>query len=181
MDQVIHARIPIRIKNVQNPGGNGTIILPEVHQKGSTSPHSPEVLLENGYLPDLSRRHPTAITIKEDIFVLNIRSNRKSVSHGFFARIFATLDRYGIAVDVIATSEVHVSMALGTNTCELHLAGAVKELTQIGSVDIMKNMAILSLVGKQMRNMVGIAGAMFTSLAKSNILFYNSLNLFKMM
>ena len=30
-------------------------------------------------------------------------------------------------------------------------------------------MAILSLVGKQMRNMVGIAGLMFTTLAQGNV------------
>ncbi|ORX96143.1 aspartate kinase [Basidiobolus meristosporus CBS 931.73] len=169
MDQVIHAKIPIRIKNVQSPDGLGTMIFPDSNQKGDYSPHSPQVLLANGYLPDLSRRHPTAVTIKEDIFVLNVHSNRKSVSHGFFAKIFSILDSYGIPVDVIATSEVHVSMALGTSTCELHLNSAVKELSQFGTVDILRNMAILSLVGKQMRNMVGIAGAMFTSLAKANI------------
>lgn len=32
-----------------------------------------------------------------------------------------------------------------------------------------RDMAILSLVGKQMRNMVGIAGLMFTTLAQGNV------------
>ena len=32
-----------------------------------------------------------------------------------------------------------------------------------------KDMAILSLVGKHMRNMVGIAGRMFTTLAQGNV------------
>lgn len=32
-----------------------------------------------------------------------------------------------------------------------------------------RDMAILSLVGKEMRNMVGIAGKMFTTLAQGNV------------
>jgi len=33
--------------------------------------------------------------------VLNVQSNRKSVSHGFLAGIFGTLDRFGVVVDLI--------------------------------------------------------------------------------
>jgi aspartate kinase len=36
-------------------------------------------------------------------------------------------------------------------------------------VDIIYNMAILSLVGKQMKNMVGISGKMFSTLAEANV------------
>ncbi|KAI8325346.1 aspartate kinase [Martensiomyces pterosporus] len=178
MEQVIRASIPIRIKNVQCPEGAGTVIFPDLLSRpasainsGEPSPtmHTPEMLLENGYMLDLSRRHPTAVTIKDDIIVLNIHSNRKSVSHGFFARIFSILDKYGVSVDLISTSEVHVSMALSASVIERNLQPAIQELSSLGTVDILRNMAILSLVGKQMRNMVGIAGSMFQTLAKSGV------------
>ncbi|KAJ2416786.1 Aspartokinase [Coemansia sp. IMI 209128] len=178
MEQVIRAAIPIRIKNVQNPDGAGTVIFPDLLSRpassmgsGEPSPSmsTPEMLLENGYMLDLSRRHPTAVTIKDEITVLNIHSNRKSVSHGFFARIFSILDKYGITVDLISTSEVHVSMALSNLVIERNLQPAIEELSSLGAVDIMRNMAILSLVGKQMRNMVGIAGSMFQTLAQSGV------------
>ncbi|KAJ2352392.1 Aspartokinase, partial [Coemansia sp. RSA 2618] len=178
MEQVIRASIPIRIKNVQNPDGAGTVIFPDLLSRpasavgsGEPSPAmgTPEMLLENGYMLDLSRRHPTAVTIKDDITVINIHSNRKSVSHGFFARIFSILDKYGITVDLISTSEVHVSMALSDSVIERNLQPAIQELSMLGAVDILRNMAILSLVGKQMRNMVGIAGTMFQTLAKSGV------------
>ncbi|KAG0324868.1 Aspartokinase, partial [Podila horticola] len=163
MEQVIRAQIPIRIKNVMNPSGSGTIIFPDqpsgvcTPNGRNTPPPSSKVLLENGYQLDLSRRHPTAVTIKDNVWVLNIHSNRKSVSHGFFAQIFSTLDRYGIAVDLISTSEVHISMALGGNVNEAEMEKAMESLRSIGTVDVMKEMAILSLVGKQMKNMVGIS------------------------
>ena len=63
-------------------------------------------------VPRQRQRLPTAVTIKERIVVLNVQSNRKSVSHGFLAGIFGTLDRFGIVVDLISTSEVFVSMAI---------------------------------------------------------------------
>jgi aspartokinase len=50
--------------------------------------------------------------MKERIVVLNLNSNRKSVSHGFLAGIFGTLERFGVVVDLNNTSEVHVSMAI---------------------------------------------------------------------
>ncbi|TPX52545.1 hypothetical protein CcCBS67573_g09849 [Chytriomyces confervae] len=111
----------------------------------------------------------TAITIKENITVLNIHSNRKSVSHGMFAKIFSTLDRFGIVVDLISTSEVHVSMALGPHISGDKIKLAVSELQKYAVVDTIGDMTILSLVGREMRHMVGIASLMFSTLAKNHI------------
>ncbi|CAO3642038.1 unnamed protein product [Cunninghamella echinulata] len=172
MEQVIRSHIPIRIKNVENPRGQGTVVFPTdiVNKDGTaTPPHSPKVLAENGYSLDLTRKYPTAVTIKDGVIVLNVHSNRKSVSHGFFAKIFSTLDRYGVVVDLISTSEVHVSMALGVDSSDKDLERVIEGLRTVGVVDVLKNMAILSLVGKQMKNMVGIAGMMFTTLASAGV------------
>lgn len=170
MEQVIRAHIPIRIKNVENPRGAGTVVFPAPEsgkRDGTSTP--PQVLADNGYHLDLSRKYPTAVTIKDGVIVLNVHSNRKSVSHGFFATIFSTLDRYGIVVDLISTSEVHVSMALGADSGEKDLMRVIDDLKSVGRVDVLQNMAILSLVGKQMKNMVGIAGMMFTTLASAGV------------
>ncbi|KAF9057159.1 Aspartate/glutamate/uridylate kinase [Panaeolus papilionaceus] len=147
MEQAIRKKIPIRIKNVENPRGGGTVIAPDHKRK----------------------RLPTAVTIKEHIIILNINSNRKSVSHGFLAGIFSTLDRFGVVVDLISTSEVHVSMAIEDGMGKKVLDRVVKELSKSGTVTVHSDMTILSLVGKQMRNMVGISGRMFTTLAKGNV------------
>ncbi|PVU88660.1 hypothetical protein BB559_004479 [Furculomyces boomerangus] len=183
MEQVISHNIPIRIKNVKNPAGPGTVISPDLMSRPvsrsssfigsrSDSPQTqstPELLLKNGYMLDMSRRHPTAVTIKDDIVILNIHSNRKSVSHGFFEKIFSTLNKYGIIVDLISTSEVHVSMALPSHVIGRFHGDVVRDLSKLGKVDIFKNMAILSLVGKQMRNMVGISSRLFTTLANVGV------------
>lgn len=119
MEQVIRASIPIRMKNTFNPSGEGTVILPEGHPL---------------YSPTGLTRKATAVTIKENVTVLNVSSNRKSVSHGFFAQIFLTLDKYGIVVDLISTSEVHISMALNPNVVTEKLDACVLELRKYGQV-----------------------------------------------
>jgi len=66
--------------------------------------------------------------------VLNVNSNRKSVSHGFLAGIFGTLDRFGVIVDLISTSEVHVSMAIEDTLDKKILCRVLKDLNKSGTV-----------------------------------------------
>lgn len=197
MEQAIKKSIPIRIKNVENPTGCGTVIFPDhaaPHNESDVKhdpfvdghveqPPSPAVRggtpgtvtpSMNGapLMPPLAtnkRRLPTAVTIKDNILVLNVHSNRKTISHGFFARIFGTLDRYGVVVDLISTSEVHVSMAMTAEIKPRTLERLSSELEHVGTVSVLRSMVILSLVGKEMRHMVGVAGRMFSTLAEGNI------------
>lgn len=169
MDQVIraHPPIPIRIKNVKNPRGNGTIVVPDPvlsasHQLSRGSPR-----LQGDHRKP---KRPTAVTIKDHISVINVHSNKRSISHGFFARVFSILDKYSISVDLISTSEVHVSMAIHAGSAQAEAFDlATKELAECGEVSILSNMAILSLVGAEMKNMVGIAGRMFSTLGEHNV------------
>jgi aspartate kinase len=174
MEQVIRARIPIRIKNVENPRGEGTIIYPDEKFPRGASSESTEGNSTVEYEVSkndlrVETKVPTAVTIKDNIIVLNIHSNRKTISHGFLARIFGTLDRAGVVVDLISTSEVHVSMAMQDISSKKRLDRLHKDLEKIGDITVSKDMAILSLVGKNMRHAVGCAGMMFTALAKAGI------------
>lgn len=170
MDQVIHADPPIqiRIKNVKNPRGNGTIVVPDaklastaqisLHTHGSRSPKK------------TGPKRPTAVTIKDKISVINVHSNKRSISHGFFAKVFSILDRRQLSVDLISTSEVHVSMAIhSANISDEELARAKTELEECGEVSILNKMAIISLVGAEMKHMIGIAGRMFSTLGEHNV------------
>ncbi|KAI0227717.1 Aspartokinase, partial [Massospora cicadina] len=70
------------------------------------------------------------------------------------ASLFSILDFHNIVVDLIATSEVHVSTAIP----KLHqFAACALKAKRSGSL------------GRQMRNMVGIAAKMFSTLANANI------------
>jgi aspartate kinase len=193
MEQVIKARIPIRIKNVMNPRGTGTVILPD--PESVNDPLRPKLFRgrSSSSLSTMNQpKRPTAVTIKHSIVVLNIHSNRRTRAHGFLANIFSILDRHHLSVDLISSSEVHVSMALhseysmlsgnGAQTPgghlndsdelkiqDLRLHGAVEDLAKLGTVDLVADMAIVSLVGKQLKNMTGISGKFFSVLGDNNI------------
>ncbi|KAG0648595.1 Aspartate kinase FUB3 [Hyphodiscus hymeniophilus] len=169
MDQVIHANPPIqiRIKNVKNPRGNGTIVIPDpVLAPGQLSHSRSRSSLTNRKTP----KRPTAVTIKDKISVINVHSNKRSISHGFFAKVFKILNELQLSVDLISTSEVHVSMAIhSANISAEELQKAKKALEECGEVSVLNKMAILSLVGAEMKHMVGIAGRMFSTLGEHNV------------
>ncbi|KAJ5231983.1 hypothetical protein N7468_004939 [Penicillium chermesinum] len=184
MEQVIRAKIPIRIKNVMNPKNRGTVIFPDsaAELERTTPGHDPRMFRMRS--PSLMQKpkRPTAVTIKHKILVINVHSNKRSLSHGFFAGIFSVLDKWRLSIDLISTSEVHVSMALHSEmpllngngrddyqVIDVDLNGALNDLAKYGTVDIIPEMAILSLVGKQMKNMIGVAGRMFTTLGDNNV------------
>ncbi|KAH8598006.1 Aspartate/glutamate/uridylate kinase [Bisporella sp. PMI_857] len=169
MDQVIHATPPIkiRIKNVKNPRGNGTVILPDAVLFPGQLTHSRST---SSFGLRKTPKRPTAVTSKDNITVLNVHSNRRSKSHGFLRKVYTTLDKWKINVDLISTSEVHVSMAIHSpSVTDADLLGCKEELQECGEVSIINKMSILSLVGAEMKNMVGIAGRMFSTLGEHNV------------
>jgi aspartate kinase len=135
------------MKNVENPKGGGTVIYPDLEvdplvelengSHGIPEPVSIATLQHTSLMTEEQkrRRAPTAVTIKEHIMVLNVNSNRKSVSHGFLAGIFKTLDHYGVAVDLISTSEVHVSMAIEEGLSKKIEERLIKDLKKTGTVN----------------------------------------------
>lgn len=143
--------------NIHNSLGEGTIICDEV------------VDILGDRISNITPKTPTAITIKNGTVVISIHSNKRSLSCGFFASIFSTLGKWRLAVDLISTSETHVSVALHSLFSEDDLREAVNELKVCGTVQLIRNLAIVSLVGRQMKHLIGIAGCMFSTLAKENI------------
>ncbi|AEO63267.1 7e0bcbb5-7d19-403f-8a64-685b75cda2f6 [Thermothielavioides terrestris] len=171
MDQVIKAvpPIPIRIKNVKNARGEGTIVKPDPLLAA-------DQLIQRSRQPSdptLRRKpkRPTAVTVKDKISIINIHSNKRSIAHMFLARVFSILNQKQISVDLISTSEVHVSIAVHTANSEFgNFDQAVEQLrAECGEVSVLHDMSILSLVGAEMKNMVGIAGKMFSTLGEYHI------------
>jgi len=175
-NQIRHANIPLRLKNVKNPTANGTIIYPS-QSSGSSTPsalpnsHSPSppamipnpviysFMSANGYYSlSQSRRIPSAIISKDSIVLINVQSNRESKSHGFLVNVFGTLDKLQAVADLITSSEQSVSLALSSLESEDSIRRVCEGLSGCGKVEIMREMAIVSVIGHKMRNMVGIAG-----------------------
>ncbi|KAK6950314.1 hypothetical protein Daesc_008640 [Daldinia eschscholtzii] len=180
MDQIRDAGIPLRLKNVFKPSGNGTIIYPSMDSSAPNSPASASsdgsesssrvitplssFMLENGYHgAQQERRKPTAVTVKDDILLINVVCNRNTKSQGFLTQVFDRLERNKIPVDLVATSERHVSLAVQAPSDPSALLRLREELERFGQVAITSHMSIVTVVGHKMRNMVGVSSKLSTT------------------
>ncbi len=107
-----------------------------------------------------------SITCKRNITVVNIRSARMLMAHGFLRRIFEIFDRCETPVDMLATSEVSVSLTID-NSSRLEEIG--KELRQFSEVTVEKNQAIVCLVGDNLQYTPGVAARVFGALPGVNV------------
>ena len=190
MECVMKARIPIRIKNVNNICTKGTTIVPSNAdvlypvKRSDEASFTRNVDSAKQAIQGSAKRpkRPTAVTIKHNIVLLNVRSNKRTRAHGFLMGVFSVLDRWHLSVDLISSSEVLVSMALQSDSSQVvksggdvnyiqhaELRGAITDLGRYGIVDVVPGMAIVSLVGMQLKNMIGISGKLFTVLGDNNI------------
>lgn len=176
MEQGTRAHIPIRIKNVMKPNGSGTVIFPGQNRMGCLPTKAmpwpwPEPLTDNG-LPctEWTRRRPTAVTVKDNIWMLMVRSKQRSLPHGFLAKIFGMLDRHGIEVDLISASEIGVSMAMEGRFAEEREMGLVLSgLGSLGKVEVRKGRSIVSVVGSAMKGLQEVSGRMFSTMGRAGV------------
>ncbi len=189
MEHIQRAKIPLRLKNVKNPSGAGTIIFPSKYLASSVPAEPNEItsaaqsiapkptssfLLTNGYHGDMQlRRRPTAVTVKDSILIINVLCHRNNKSHGFLAEVFRRLDQHKVVVDLITTTEKSISLAVSSATeGAREIKNAVSEIEKLGTVSVTRGMSIISVVGHKMRNTVGIAGEIFSTLAGAKINIY---------
>ncbi|KAK3174600.1 hypothetical protein OEA41_001846 [Lepraria neglecta] len=161
MEQIQKSNIPLRLKNVKNPDGAGTVIYPTSlpsyfasvatsngsngYNGNTTTAYSGTSTLQsvfmrtNGYHGDGDmqnpyRRTPTAMTAKDSIVIINVLSHSNSKSHGFLAKIFERLDHHKLVVDLVTTSEKSVSLAVSSATeDESALKKATAEIGKLGT------------------------------------------------
>jgi aspartate kinase len=90
-----------------------------------------------------------AITSRKNVTLVDIASTRMLGQYGFLAEVFSCFARYGISVDMVATSEVSISLTLDA----AHDLEALKgELSGIAKVEIKAGMAIVTIIGDVRRS-----------------------------
>ncbi len=107
-----------------------------------------------------------SIACKSKVTVLNIHAARMFMAHGFMRRIFEVFDRYHTSVDMIATSEVNVSLTMDQSE---HLGEIVQDLREFSEVSVEENEAIICIVGDNIRYTPGVAARVFTALGGINV------------
>jgi len=141
----IERNIPVFILNSRRPEIPGTVIVSEA-------------------VP--CRNVVKSIACKRRITLVNVHSSRMFMAHGFLRRIFEVFDRYETPVDMIATSEVSVSLTID-NTARLDRIA--KDLSEFSEVSTEPDQSIVCLVGENIRYTPGVASRVFKALESVNI------------
>ena len=116
-----YAGIPVRLKNTMSPDAPGTII-DNVTVRGKIK----------------------AVAAKDNITAIKIKSSRMLLATGFLRKVFEIFESYQTAIDMVATSEVGVSMSIDNDA---HLNEIVDELKKYGTVTVDTDMCIICVVG----------------------------------
>jgi aspartate kinase len=107
-----------------------------------------------------------SIACKRKITLVNIHSTRMLMAHGFLHRIFEVFDRFETPVDMVATSEISVSLTIDNPE---RLGEILDEIRQFAEVDTEREQAIVCLVGDKIRYTPGVARRVFMALDGINI------------
>jgi aspartate kinase len=93
---------------------------------------------------DAPRRPVTAIAGKNNVSLVKVRSPRMLLTEGFLRSLFEIFERHKTSVDVVATSEVSVSLTVDDPS---HLDALIVDLRGLGDVAIERNRGIVAVVG----------------------------------
>lgn len=134
------ANIPVRLKNTLNPGDEGTLIT-------ATSPAG----------------NAKAVAAKSGITAIKIKSTNMLLAYGFLRKVFEVFEAWKTPIDMIATSEVAVSLTID-NTARLEQI--LHDLAQYGTVEVDRDMAIICVVGDCSAGKSGLGARVMDALSE---------------
>ncbi len=118
----VNLGIPVWVKNTFRPADPGTMIVAGAPANGVK-----------------------AIACKKGITLVSVNSSRMLLAYGFLRRIFEIFEKHQTPVDLIATSEVSVSVTIDNASAVDAIA---RDLSEIGTVGVETDKSIVCLVGQ---------------------------------
>ena len=88
------------------------------------------------------------------------------LAHGYAARVFSVFERHAVPVDVIATSEVSISITVDARA---PLDALVRDLSDFAEVSVLRDLAVVSVVGRKLRSTPRVAASVFAALGDVNV------------
>lgn len=142
----VEKNIPVKVLNSKRPGGEGTLITRDSR---------------NG-----SQRVVKSIAYKEHITTISVQSTRMLMAHGFLARLFEVFATHKKSIDVIATSEVGVSLTIDDDR---NLETIIDEISHFAEAKVEHNRAVICIVGEKLKFTRGIAARVFAALDRAGV------------
>ena len=124
LEPAVAANVPVRVLNTHNPASPGTLITRAGAQVAAG---------------------PRSIARKRGVTMVHVTSNRMLGAHGFLAQFFTVFAQLGISVDLIATSEVSVTVTVDEKHDVEELTRRLQELAEVQLYD---SQCIIAIVGQ---------------------------------
>ncbi|MCB9888183.1 MAG: aspartate kinase [Planctomycetes bacterium] len=137
--------IPVRVLNTHRPDSPGTVILPRYSEPGVPV---------------------RAVVHKPGIHLITLVSPPMLQQHGFLARVFAAAAEHEVDVDLVATSEVSITMTADRAD---HLQGFRDALSGLGEVSVESGHAMVCVVGQGIAAEPGVAAQVLGTLAEHRV------------
>ncbi len=137
--------IPVRVLNTHRCESPGTLVLPSLPDDGSTV---------------------RSVVYKEGIYLVNIVTPRMLQQSGYLARVFGLAAQHEVDVDLVATSEVSITM---TTDKANRLDGFRRDLSELGEVTVEDKQALISVVGQGIASSGGVAARVLGTLSREDV------------
>lgn len=124
LEPAVEANIPVRVLNTHNPSSPGTLITRTTDAASG----------------------PRSIARKKGVTMVHVTSNKMLGAYGFLARFFAVFEQLAISVDLIATSEVSVTVTVDEKHDTDELVRRLKSIAD--GVELIDNQCIIAVVGQ---------------------------------
>lgn len=132
--------IPVRLKNTLCPEDEGTLIT-----------------------KDSPAQNIKAVAAKDGITAIKVKSTNMLLAYGFLRKVFEVFEAWKTPIDMIATSEVAVSLTID---CTDHLNDIISDLEQYGTIEVDRDMAIICIVGDFAAGRSGLGAMVMNALAE---------------
>ncbi len=136
--------VPVRLKNTMEPSAPGTLIAERTGTFDSTAPVF------------------KAVAAKDGITALYIHSSRMLNAYGFLRRIFEIFEKYKTPVDMLATSEVSVSVTIDNTDRIADITAELSTFCDLEEPDY--DQTIICIVGNFSADNGGVAVRVFNAM-----------------
>jgi len=144
----IRKNIPVRVANTMKPNEPGTVILPFSALTGQVA---------------------KSVVYKENVALLHIVSQRLLSVPALLSVVLGALEKCGIRVHMVVTSEASISIITDRDYSEDEIAPAIAEISQHASATCERSMAIICVLGEEMKGNADVLTKIFSALGREGV------------
>jgi aspartate kinase len=144
----IRKGVPVVVRNTSRPRDAGTRVVTE---------------------PVLTDRMAKSVVYKEDVALIHLTSPRITAAVNMLSQALDVMAYHRVGIHMANTSEATVSLVTDNGYDESRLDEALRELEDLGRVDVERKKTIVCVVGQELKGKAGVLGRIFGAVSGQGI------------